>query len=86
THHGVTITTNGNPNVALKANHKMVNGALSGLQTQTQKGGFTFSTSDGRSGSCTIDITSTFDPATRTHTLKGTTCGRTVDRTRTRGA
>ncbi len=83
---GVTITTNGNPNIALKATRKVVSGQPSGLQTSSQKGSFTYSTSDGRSGTCTIDITSTFDPATKTHTIKGTNCGRTVDSTRTRGS
>lgn len=82
---GVTITTNGDPNIVLKATRKVVAGKPSGPQTLSQKGAFTYATSDGRSGSCAIDVVSTFDPATRTHTLKGVSCGRTVDVTRTRG-
>jgi hypothetical protein len=54
-----------------------------GLQTTTQRGAFTYSASTGRSGSCTVDITSTFDPEAKTYTRTGTLCGRTVDVTRT---
>ena len=82
---GLTITMNGNPNIVVKATRKIVGGRPSGPQTLSQKGGFTYAISDGRSGSCAIDLTSTFDPDTRTHTLKGVNCGRTVDVTRTRG-
>ncbi|HEX2093608.1 MAG TPA: hypothetical protein VHG28_14475 [Longimicrobiaceae bacterium] len=82
TRNGGTITVNGNPNIAIRSNQKIVGGAPSGPQTTTQKGGFTWKASDGRSGSCTVDITSTFDPAAKTRTVKGTICGRTVDVTR----
>ena len=77
-----TITSNGS--VSLTAHQKTVDGAPSGLQTRTHKGSFTFTTSTGASGSCDIDITSTFDPATHTRTIKGTTCRRTIDLTVTR--
>lgn len=80
---GTVITVSGNPNIAIKVNRKVVNGAPSGLQTTTQKGAFTYSTSTGKTGSCTVDITSTFNPEAKTYTRKGTLCGRTVDVTRT---
>ena len=76
---GTTITSNGS--VSLTAHHKTVDGAPSGVQTRTHKGSFTYTTSAGASGTCEIDITSTFDPATHTRTLKGTTCRRTIDLT-----
>lgn len=82
---GLTITMNGSPNIVVTATRKIVAGRTSGPQTLSQKGAFTYATSDGRSGSCAIDLTSTFDPDTRTYTLKGVNCGRTVDLTRTRG-
>jgi hypothetical protein len=79
---GTTITSSGS--VSLSAHHRTVDGAASGMQTRTHKGSFTYTTSAGASGSCEIDITSTFDPATHTRTLKGTTCRRTIDLTVTR--
>jgi hypothetical protein len=78
----LTITSNGS--ISLAAHRKIVNGAPSGVQTQSHKGSFTYTTSAGASGTCNIDITSTFDPATHTRTIKGTTCRRTVDVTVTR--
>lgn len=79
---GTVITTTGNPNLAIKDSRKIVNGQPSGPQTTTQKGAFNWSTSTGKSGSCTVDITSTLDPAAKTRTVKGTMCGRTVDVTK----
>jgi hypothetical protein len=38
----------------------------------------------GGSGSCTVDLTATWTPATRTYTLQGTFCDRAVHVTRTR--
>jgi hypothetical protein len=79
---GATLTVTGNPNVAIRAVHKVVNGEPSGPQTVTQKGAFKWSSSDGRSGSCSVDLTSTVDFAARTYSVKGTMCGQTVDVTR----
>lgn len=79
---GVVITLNGNPNTVLTGNHAVVNG-VPGIGTATKKGSFTWSKSTGQSGTCNIDLTSTWDPATKTFTLKGTFCNRTVDITRT---
>ncbi len=79
---GATLTVTGNPNVAIKANQKVVGGQPVGPQTIVQKGAFTWSASDGRSGSCTVDLTSSVDFATRTYSVKGTLCGRTVDVTK----
>lgn len=83
TKHGI-LTLNGNPNIAYEGHLKMVAGQLSGLQTQTQIGSFTW-TRGAASGTCDVNLSSSFDPATRTRTVSGTFCGRTVDVSRTRG-
>jgi hypothetical protein len=79
------LTLNGNPNIAYKGNLNIVNGALSGLQTQTHKGSFTWARV-GASGTCDVDLSSSFDPATHTVTVTGSFCGHTVNVTRTRGS
>jgi hypothetical protein len=79
---GATLTVNGNPNVAIRASQKVVGGQPVGPQSITQKGAFTWSAGDGRSGSCTLDLTSTLDFATLTYSVKGTMCGQTVDVTK----
>jgi hypothetical protein len=77
------LTLNGNPNIAYTGHLNIVNAALSGLQTQTHKGSFTWARTGG-SGTCDVDLTSSFDPATHTVTVTGSFCGHTVDVTRTR--
>ena len=79
------LTLNGNPNIAYKGNLNIVAGVLSGLQTQTHKGSFTWARTGG-SGTCDVDLTSSFDPATHTVTVTGSFCGHTVNVTRTRGS
>jgi hypothetical protein len=80
---GVTVTITGQPHTVMTVTQSF-NKGVPGVRTQTQKGAFAWTRSNGRSGTCTIDLTSTFDPATRTATIKGTFCGRSVDDTRTR--
>jgi len=77
------LTLNGNPNIVYKGNLNIVGGLLSGVQTQTHKGSFTWARVGG-SGTCDVDLTSSFDPATHTATVTGTFCGHTVNVTRTR--
>jgi hypothetical protein len=84
TRNGV-LTLNGNPNIAYKGNLNIVNAALVGLQTQTHKGSFTWARTGG-SGTCEVDLTSSFDPATHTVTVTGHFCGHIVVVTRTRGS
>ena len=83
TRNGV-LTLNGNPNIAYNGKLNIVNGALSGLQTQTHKGSFKWARTGG-SGTCDVDLVSSYDPATHTVTVTGTFCGKTVNVTRTRG-
>lgn len=80
---GGTLTIDGNPNIQVTAQHGWSNG-VPGPATHTQKGSFTWSRSAGGSGTCSVDLTGTFTPATQTYTLAGTFCGRTVNATRTR--
>ena len=82
TKHG-EITINGNPNIAFDGKVNIVNGALSGPQTATHKGTFSWARRGG-SGTCDVDLTSTYDPDARTATVAGTFCGIDVNVTRTR--
>lgn len=80
----VTLTTT--PRVQLTSQQAWTDGRP-GTRTSTQKGSFHWSReATGDSGSCTVDLTSTWNPAMRTYTLNGTFCGRTVAVTRTRPA
>ena len=79
---GGTMTINGNPNTQLTASHAVTDG-VPGVGTATKKGSFTWTRSGGASGTCAVDLTQTWDPATRTYTLKGTFCNRTIDLTQT---
>jgi hypothetical protein len=83
TRHGV-LTLDGNPNITYEGHLNIVNGVLSGIQSQRHQGSFTWVRGDG-SGTCGVDITSSFDPATNTVTVAGTFCGFNVDVTQTRG-
>ena len=78
------LTVSGNPNLNYTGHLNIVNGQLSGLQTQTHKGSFTWSRTGG-SGTCDVDITSSFDPATHTSTITGSFCGHAINVTKTRG-
>lgn len=81
TRNGV-LTLNGNPNLVMRSSTSIVAGRPVGLQTSSQKGGFTWSRSTGGSGSCVIDVTSSLDPATRTMTVTGNFCGHAINVTR----
>lgn len=80
----VTLTTT--PSVQLTSQQSWT-GGQPGTRTSTHTGSFDWSRSaSGASGSCAVDLTATWTPATRTYTLQGTFCGRTIDVTRTRTA
>ena len=82
TRHGV-LTLDGNPNITYEGHLNIVNGALVGIQSQTHQGSFTW-VRGGGSGTCDVDITSSFNPATNTATVVGTFCGFDVNVTHTR--
>src|SRR5947209_14322717 len=75
------LTLNGNPNLTYTAHINIVNFALSGLQTASHKGSFTWSRTGG-SGTCDVDITRTFDPSTKTLPIKGPSCAHTSNTTK----
>jgi hypothetical protein len=79
---GGTLTIDGNPNIAVEVSRHLVERRPSGPQTATHRGSFRWMRGTGESGSCTVDLVSTFDPASRTHTVQGSFCGHTVDRRR----
>jgi hypothetical protein len=79
----VTARSFRNPNTAFDSKLNIVNGVPVGLQTQTHKGSFTWARA-GASGTCSVDLTSSFDPATHTVTVTGSFCATAVDVTRTR--
>src|SRR5215207_6278286 len=62
---GGTITITGNPNTQLTSSQSWANG-VPGVRTATKKGSFTWSRSDGKSGTCNVDVTATWTPSTHT--------------------
>lgn len=79
---GGTLTIDGAPNTVVTATRSVVGGVPQG-RTLTREGAFTWTRANGESGTCAVDLTATWDPATRTHTLQGTFCNQTIDLTRT---
>lgn len=55
------------------------------LSWSAKRAGTTTTTVGERSRTCDVDVTDTYDAATKTFTLTGTVCGREVSRTRTLG-
>jgi hypothetical protein len=79
---GNTITITASPNTLLTASQSWTNG-VRGVRTATKKGSFSWAHSNGRSGTCNVDVTATWNPATHTLHVKGTFCHQTVSVTRT---
>jgi len=79
TEDGATVITL-NGAVAATATHEWQMGERHGLQTMTMAGELAWETDDGRSGTCVIDVTASFDPETHTRTVTGTFCDREIDR------
>lgn len=77
-----TISITSTPSVAVTSSQSWTAGQP-GMRTTTHKGSFSWQRSTGRSGTCTVDLTATFTPATHTYTLNGTFCNHTVNVTRT---
>ena len=74
---GVMITINTNPDLVLAGALNWENGNPVGTQVFTYTGGFSWSTSDGREGSCTIDLL--VEQAEDGSTVEsGTICGETI--------
>ncbi len=75
-----SVTNAGTASYQLPANRGEPRVLLSWSATRT---GSTTTTVGDRSRTCEINVTESFDPATKTFTLTGTVCGREVSRTRT---
>jgi hypothetical protein len=78
---GATITITGNPNTQLTASQSWANG-VPGVRTATKVGSFNWTRGE-RSGTCNINVTATWTPATHTFHVEGTVCNQTVNVTRT---
>lgn len=81
---GATLTLSGAPSTAMRAEQSVTAG-VPGPRTVTHRGAFTWTRSTGGSGGCAVDLVSVLNPETRTITVSGTFCGRSVNVTRTRG-
>lgn len=76
----ITITLNGNPDIAITAHREREMGYFVGLQTMSHVGSIAWEKSDGTSGTCDIDIQAVIDPDAQTRTVTGSVCGRTFSR------
>lgn len=72
---GVSVYTTGAPDLITMAHVVAVDGMSAGIHTVTAKGGFTWTASDGRSGSCTVDYSSKADYTAKTFSVIGSFCG-----------
>ena len=89
TRDAVTITVNTDPDLTMTGTVTIENGQRTG-GTFTKTGTFLWETSDGRSGSCEVDLTITWDGNSGWHHgqlrgLKGNVCGRDVNSLGARG-
>jgi hypothetical protein len=75
---GVTVTVNGNPGLELASELSIAGDPPEGTHMATLSGGFDWATSDGRSGTCSVDLTANLDVGTEVGTAGGTFCGYTV--------
>jgi hypothetical protein len=80
-HEAVTLTLNGNPNLTMETHAAALDGRPSGPWTSAVGGGFLWSASDGRSGECTVNLTTVTDFTARTRVVQGNVCGHTIDQT-----
>jgi hypothetical protein len=72
-----TVTITGNPNVGVSGTINVVAGKPSGPQSLRHVGSFTWARGTS-GGSCSVDVTSTYNPAAGMLTVAGTLCGRSV--------
>lgn len=80
-HDGATITVNGDPDLQFSASAAMTNHLPSAPFTYAVLGGFTFATSDGRSGECLVDIDAVTDFQARQRTFTAQVCGHSISQT-----
>ena len=80
-HEGITITVSGNPDIDVDAHASLRNHFQSGEHTVKIDGGFRWSASDGRSGTCPISLDASVNLTTKTKTVEGEVCGHTLHET-----
>lgn len=69
----------GNPNLSWSMGLETQHGELAGVLTFDYEGGFDWSSSDGRSGTCTVDLHAEVDVEGQTSSLAGQFCGVTIE-------
>jgi hypothetical protein len=80
-HEGLTLTVTGNPSLTVTSHAATASGRPDGPWTSDASGSFSWSASDGRSGTCGIDVSTISDFDTRSRTVQGEVCGHTIDQT-----
>ncbi|MGH7500337.1 MAG: hypothetical protein ACREL7_01130 [Longimicrobiales bacterium] len=65
---------------SVEAHRSRLNGEFVGIQTTTKNGEFTWTRSNGESGSCAFSVTTTRNPETHSRHVEGTICGRSFER------
>jgi hypothetical protein len=83
THRNIVITVDGDPLMNFDSHLSVLNGVPTEPYRANIDGAFNWSTSDGRSGRCTVDYEQVLDFALQRHTLAGSVCGFTVNQTLT---
>lgn len=76
---GLTLTITGNPGIQLASDLSVVGNPPQGSQSLSLTGGFDWSASDGRSGTCTIEVTAAMDLGAKSGSASGSVCGHSVD-------
>jgi hypothetical protein len=82
-HEGVTITVDGDPDLEFDAHFAAKNQLPSEPFTTNVSGAIRWATSDGRTGTCEVTVSTLTDFAAKRHTLHAAVCGHTVDETTT---
>lgn len=75
---GVTLTLNGDPNLAFELHATVSNEQPVGDFRSAANGAFNWSASDGRSGRCAVAIEDVVDFTAKRRTVEGEVCGHTI--------
>ncbi len=81
TRQAITYVINGDPGISVTAHVEIENHQPVGEHTLNVEGGFRWSSSDDRSGTCPINVEAITNFATRTRTVEGSVCGHTISET-----
>lgn len=78
---GLTLTLNGQPSIGFAVSIGAANGMPSQPFTFSLDGAFAWEMSDGRSGTCSLDLSAVTDFAAQQRTVQGSVCGHTINDT-----